>query len=178
VEAAASLGRSFAEKRLALEKIVTVVDRDGRRSLVTVRVGTPVAEIFEALGIRLGAGDRLIAGGPMAGACLFTDDHPVRPDTHCLLVQDPAAVTHCSSDPCINCGECVRICPTHVPINMLVRLLETGKYDIAADEYDLWSCVDCGLCSYVCPARIPIFQYIRLAKHELALRQVAETENV
>ena len=51
---------------------------------------------------------------------------------------------------------------------MLVRFLEAGQYETAADEYDLYSCVECGLCSFVCVARIPIFQYIRLAKYELA----------
>jgi electron transport complex protein RnfC len=71
----------------------------------------------------------------------------------------------------------VRICPARVPVNMLVRLLEAGKYETAAEEYDLFSCVDCGLCTCVCPARIPIFQYIRLAKYELALSRAAEAEN-
>lgn len=177
VEAVASLGRSLAEKRLAMEKVVTVVDKSGRRSLFEVPVGTPVADLLATLGIRLEAGDRLIAGGPLTGMCLYTDDYPVRPDTHCLMVQDAAAVARAGSDPCINCGECVRICPARVPVNMLVRFLEVQKYETAAAEYDLFSCVDCGLCTCVCPARIPIFQYIRLAKYELALSRAAEAEN-
>jgi electron transport complex protein RnfC len=177
VEAVASLGRSFAEGRLALDKTVTVIDKTGRRSLTEVRVGTPIAEILAALDIRLDDGDRLIAGGPMTGLCLYTDDCPVRPDTHTLMVQAGAAVTRVGDDPCINCGECVRICPSRVPVNMLVRFLEAGQYQTAAYEYDLFSCVECGLCSCVCPARIPIFQYIRLAKYELALSQAAEAEN-
>jgi electron transport complex protein RnfC len=177
VEAAAALGRSFAEKLLALEKVVTVVDKSGLRTLFEVSVGTPVADLLATADIQLENGDRLIAGGPMTGICLYTDDYPIRPDTHCLLVQDAAAVGRAGSDPCINCGECVRICPARVPVNMLVRLLEAGKYETAAEEYDLFSCVDCGLCTCVCPARIPIFQYIRLAKYELALSRAAEAEN-
>jgi electron transport complex protein RnfC len=50
---------------------------------------------------------------------------------------------------------------------MLVRFLEAGQYQEAADEYDLYSCIECGLCSFVCPSKIPIFQFIRLAKYEL-----------
>jgi electron transport complex protein RnfC len=50
---------------------------------------------------------------------------------------------------------------------MLVRFLEAGQYEDAADEYDLLSCIDCGLCSFVCVSRIPIYQYIKLAKYEL-----------
>jgi electron transport complex protein RnfC len=177
VEAVAALGRSFAEKRLALEKVVTVVDKSGLRTLFEVSVGTPVADLLATANIQLENGDRLIAGGPMTGICLYTDDYPIRPDTHCLLVQDAAAVGRAGSDPCINCGECVRICPARVPVNMLVRFLEAGKYETAAEEYDLFSCVDCGLCTCVCPARIPIFQYIRLAKYELTLSRAAEAEN-
>ena len=177
-EAAASLGQSFAEGRLCLDKTVTVIAKDGNLSLVTVRLGTPVADICTALGIAFNDGDRLIVGGPMAGLSVYTADYPVRPDTHTLMVQDAAGVTRASDYPCINCGECVRICPARVPVNMLVRLLEAGQYAEAADRYDLLSCVECGLCSYVCSARIPIFQYIRLAKHELALSATAEADNV
>ena len=61
---------------------------------------------------------------------------------------------------------------------MLVRFLEAGQYQEAADEYDLLSCVDCGLCSFFCVAQIPIFQYIRLGKHGLARIQQVEESNV
>ncbi len=177
VEAVACLGRSFASGRLAMDKTVTVIDKTGRRWLLEVPVGTPVGDILTALGIALQDGDRLVAGGPMTGLCLYTEDYPVRPDTHCLVVQDAANVSRAGDAPCINCGECVRICPTGVPINMLVRFLEAAKYETAADDYDLLSCVECGLCGFVCPSRIPILQYIRLAKHQLSLSQAAEAEN-
>jgi electron transport complex protein RnfC len=83
-----------------------------------------------------------------------------------------------SNNACINCGECVRICPAKIQVNMLVRFLEAGLYDDAVDRYDLFSCIECGLCSYVCTAKIPVFQYIRLSKQELARIQSAEAENV
>ena len=61
-------------------------------------------------------------------------------------------------------------------MSMLVRFLEAGQYEDAADLYDLYSCVDCGLCSFVCVSKIPIFQYIRLAKYELSRLQAIEAE--
>mgnify|MGYP001811919786 CR=1 FL=1 len=61
---------------------------------------------------------------------------------------------------------------------MLVRFLEAGQYEDAADEYDLLSCVDCGLCSFVCVSRIPIYQYIKLAKYELNRAKDAEAEEL
>jgi electron transport complex protein RnfC len=57
---------------------------------------------------------------------------------------------------------------------MLVRFLEAGQYEEAADHYDLFSCIECGLCSVVCVSKIPIFQYIKLAKYELGRMSVAE----
>jgi electron transport complex protein RnfC len=57
---------------------------------------------------------------------------------------------------------------------MLVRFLEAGQFEEAADNYDLLSCIECGICSFVCVSRIPIFQYIRLAKYELDRAKAAE----
>ncbi|MFH1292663.1 MAG: 4Fe-4S dicluster domain-containing protein, partial [Pseudomonadota bacterium] len=78
---------------------------------------------------------------------------------------------------CINCGECVRACPARIPVNMLIRVLENGLYEEAAEEYDLLSCIECGLCSYVCTARIPIFHYIMLGKSEFARIETMEESN-
>jgi len=60
---------------------------------------------------------------------------------------------------------------------MLVRFLEAGQYQDAADLYDLRSCVECGLCAFVCPSKIPVFQYIKLAKYELDRLESAEAAN-
>ena len=57
---------------------------------------------------------------------------------------------------------------------MLVRLLENGLYEEAAEQYDLFSCIECGICSYVCMARIPLFHYIMLGKFEIARSGTAE----
>jgi len=68
----------------------------------------------------------------------------------------------------------VRACPAKIQVHMLVRFLEAGQYEEAADNYDLLSCIECGLCSFVCVSRIPIFQYIKLAKYELDRAKASE----
>jgi electron transport complex protein RnfC len=166
-EAVASIGRAFDSGRLPVEKVLTFIGKDGARMLITARIGTPVLEVCTAFGIQLNENDRIVFGGPMTGTAVYSPDYPIRADTDAIIVQDSEEIVPGSDTPCINCGDCIRICPAKMPVNMLVRFLEAGQYEEAADQYDLLSCIECGLCSFVCVSRIPIYQYITLAKHEL-----------
>jgi electron transport complex protein RnfC len=176
-EAVAAIGSAYLTGQLVTEKLVTLIDKQGKSWLTSVRLGTPVGQILKHFKIEVADGDRLIFGGPMTGAAIYAEDQPIMADTDALMVQDGAEVSVCSDYPCINCGDCIRICPATVPVPMLVRFLEAGQYEEAADLYDLFSCVECGLCSFVCPSRIPILQYIKLGKFELAQIQTAEEAN-
>jgi electron transport complex protein RnfC len=173
-EAVAAIGSAYLTGQLVTDKLVTLIDKAGGRCLTSVRLGTPVSQLLQQFKIEVEDGDRLIFGGPMTGAAIYAEDQPIMADTDALMVQPAAHVSVCSDYPCINCGDCVRICPATVPVPMLVRFLEAGQYEEAADLYDLFSCVECGLCSFVCPSRIPILQYIKLGKYELAQIQTAE----
>ncbi len=176
-EAAACVAKAFETGEIPTTKTLTVIKKDLSRMLVEARIGTPLRDIFAICGITLNDRDRIILGGPMTGGAIYTEDYPVGPETDAVMVQDSAAVSLVSDYPCINCGDCVRICPADIPVNMLVRFCEARQYETAADEYDLYSCIECGLCTFVCPSRIPIFQYIRLAKYEMAKAE-AEIEPV
>ena len=114
----------------------------------------------------------------MTGSAIYSLDYPIQPDTDAITVLDRTRAAYVSDYPCINCGECVRACPAKIQVPMLVRLLEAGQYDEAADSYDLYSCIECGLCSYVCVSKIPIFQYIRLGKYELDRAKTSEATDV
>ncbi|MCG8615200.1 MAG: 4Fe-4S dicluster domain-containing protein [Desulfobacterales bacterium] len=170
-EALVSLARVFKTQSAVFEKVVTLIDKAGKHHRLTATLGTPLSKIFDRFNVHIHDRDRIIIGGPLRGFATYTPHHPVAPDMDMIIVQDNDAVTESSDTPCVNCGECIRICPANIPVNLLVRFLEADEYEEAADKYDLESCIECGLCAFVCKSRIPIYQYIRLGKHELlALR--------
>jgi electron transport complex protein RnfC len=176
-EAVASLANAFKEGKIPVDKIVTVIDKDYLPLNVRARIGTPIKDVLKTLNIETEQGDQIVLGGPMTGVAIYSEDMPVSPDTDAIMVLDKERIVIGSGSHCINCGECVRACPAKVPVNMLVRLLENGLYEEAAEEYDLLSCIECGLCSYVCVARIPVFHYIMLGKYEFFRIQSAEESN-
>jgi electron transport complex protein RnfC len=177
-EAVVSIGRAYTGGQLPIHKILTLITKDGRQRLIETTIGIPIKDILSAYGVAINEEDRIVFGGPMTGSTVYSLDQPVLPDTDAILVLDRAKAAYTSDYPCINCGDCVRTCPAQIAVNMLVRFLEAGQYQEAADSYDLYSCIDCGLCSYVCVSKIPIFQYIRLAKYELDRAKAAEATDV
>ncbi len=176
-EAVVAVANAFTKGEIPVYKRLTIIDKDFAATSVRARIGTPVKDILNSTHIEAGHGDSLVLGGPMTGQAIFSEDIPVLSDTDAIMVQDKDQIAGNSDTHCINCGECVRVCPARVPVNMLVRFLENGLYEEAADQYDLHSCIECGLCSYVCTARIPVFHYIMLGKHEFARTNNVEESN-
>ncbi len=173
-EAVAALGAAYNTGQIPVSKRVSVVKKDGTVLLVSVPIGTHAVDILDAVAESVRSGDRIVFGGPMTGEAVYTVDHPVQPDTDIIMVQDAGRLIAFSDQPCINCGECIRVCPTNVPVNRLVRSLAAGAYERASEKFDLFACIECGFCTYVCPARIPIAQHIRVGKH--AMRRMRQPE--
>ncbi|OEU76747.1 MAG: hypothetical protein BA872_04935 [Desulfobacterales bacterium C00003060] len=176
-ESVAMLGTAFKTGHLPVTKVLTVAGKNGSTMNVKARIGTPIKDVLRACNVSVNDRDRLVLGGPMRGVATYSEDLPLEPGTDGIVVQDEADSAQVTDYPCINCGECIRICPVKVPVNMLVRFLEARLYEDAAAMYDLHCCIECGLCSYVCVSRIPIFQYIKLGKYELSLIETAEAAN-
>lgn len=177
IEAVIAIYRTYEAKLPFFEKRITVIGKDEVAHHVSAVIGTPIQVIFQQLGLETHEKDRIIIGGPMKGSAAYTLLQPVEPDTDAIIIQESGSIPSISDYPCINCGKCVKICPAHIPVNVMARYLEADLFETAADQYDLMSCIECGLCSYVCTARIPLFQYIKLGKYELIkLQSEIETE--
>jgi electron transport complex protein RnfC len=119
-------------------------------------------------------GDRIIYGGPMTGAAIYSEDQPVMPDSDAIMVQDNRDIIMSGDDPCINCGECVRACPTNVPVNLLNPV--SGSRTISGWCRPVRSLFLCGMRPVQFCLRLPHthLQYIKLAKYELAREIPAE----
>jgi electron transport complex protein RnfC len=176
-DAVAALGSAFQKKELPIYKTLTIIKKDYTTTIARARIGTPMKHILAAFNIETNHGDRIVMGGPMKGVFAYSEDMPIQWDTDAVMIQDREQIISCEDTPCINCGECIRVCPAKIPVNMLVRLLENGHYEEGAEEYDLLACIECGLCAYVCTARIPIFHYIMLGKYEFGRIKRAEETN-
>ena len=177
-EAVVAIAEAFETGNLPSTKTLAVIAKEGTRRLIQTPIGTPIGDVLKTFNITVNEKDRIVLGGPMTGSAIYSLDYPVQPDTNAVMVLDRTKAAYVSDYPCINCGECVRACPAKIQVPMLVRLLEAGQYDEAADSYDLYSCIECGLCSYVCVSKIPIFQYIRLGKYELDRAKTSEATDV
>ena len=173
-EAVASIGTAFDTGRIPFNKTITLIRKDGSQKLIEAKIGTPIQDIFDKYGMQVNEKDRIIFGGPMQGLAVYSLEHPVQPDTDAIMIIDYSGAANSTHYPCINCGDCVRTCPAKIQVNLLVRFLDAGQYEEAADNQDLYSCVECGLCNFVCVSMIPILQYVKLAKYELERAQTAE----
>jgi electron transport complex protein RnfC len=164
-----AVGR-VVETGLPLTETVLTVGNAAYR----VKVGTPIAAVLAQAGVAPAPCDRVVVGGPLRGRAVASADAGVSKDDYALLAVPLAAYPPVTDLPCINCGECVLVCPSRIMPGFVTRFVEFKLYD-KAQEFHLEACMECGLCGYVCTARRPLMQFIRLGKKTLEIQASALT---
>ncbi len=163
---------AVTEGRPLIQKYVSVFGSGVKSPKnLKVKIGTPLQDLIEACGGFEGKPGRIVLGNPLDGMAQFALDRPVLRDTRLVWVQEESEVVKDHYRACINCGDCVEVCPVGLMPNFLGKFCEFNKFEEAVQQYDLWTCIDCGLCAYVCPARRPLVHFINYGKRELSLKE-------
>lgn len=145
------------------ERVITVTGTGIKKPTnIKVKIGALFSEIIENIeGYKEIKNPIFIAGGPMMGNSLPTDELIITKDLNCVLVIDELEE---KNYPCISCGKCTEVCPAKIlPVLIMKNYNNTTKLKSLTPE----KCIECGLCSYVCPSKIEVREYVRVAKNKV-----------
>jgi electron transport complex protein RnfC len=180
VGTAAAVAAAVIEDKPLIERVVTITGSGVTkpRNLLTL-IGTPISYLVEQAGGYTKDAARLVIGGPMMGYAVPSDDLPVIKATNCILILGRADIRQAQPEmPCINCGECARVCPALLMPQTLNRNIRNGLWP-ETDDAGVFDCIECGCCDFVCPSHIPLVEWFRFGKSELRQQQrdhlIAET---
>lgn len=125
-------------------------------------IGTAFSKLLEFAECNVEFADKIIAGGPMMGMCVYDIETPVCKTNNAILAFKKNEKKPEQTN-CIRCGRCMRACP----LNLMPESIEKA-YD-AKDTESLKKlkvnlCMNCGSCSYVCPAKRNLAEKNQLAK--------------
>lgn len=155
--------KALKYKRPISRRIVTVTgELISEPKNIMIKIGSSMKDVIaEFGGYKKSPKVRFIAGGPMMGNCLDSDDLIVTKNLNCVLVIPD---TDEDAQPCIRCGRCIDVCPA----NICPVLIKDKVNDFESLKYlHPEKCIECGLCSYICPSKIRIRENVRDAKKEI-----------
>ena len=128
-----------------------------------VRMGTPMKDLIDFCGGMPEGDNKLLAGGPMMGKALTSDEVPICKGTNSVTIISDEEARRKEPQPCIRCAKCVGVCPMGLEPYLLAKLSEVKNWERAESEY-ITSCIECGSCHYTCPAHRPLLDNIRQGK--------------
>lgn len=147
-----------------VRRVVTVTgDAIKQPSNFDVPIGISAQELIDAAGGYSEEPEKLIFGGPMMGAAVYTADLPITKTSSCILALTRDETAGLEPTECIRCGKCLYACPEHLMPIRLKNSADVGDYKDFEAAHGL-ECIGCGCCTYVCPAKRRLSQTITMAK--------------
>lgn len=145
------------------ERVITITGPGiKKKTNVKVKIGALASEIIANIdGYKDIKNPLFIAGGPMMGSSVSTDDIIITKDLNCILVIED----HFEKNmPCIKCGKCMEVCPIGIsPVLIMNNHDNMDKLKCLKPD----KCIECGLCSYICPSKIEVREFVRIAKEKV-----------
>ncbi len=168
VGTALAVADAIIEGKPLIERIVTVTGEGvNEPKNLMVRIGTTFNVLFESCGGIKENANQIYMGGPMMGVAQYKLDVPVVKATSGLICRDSGLDSKYNVYPCIQCGNCVSVCPMNLLPTRLSSYSEITKL-AEAEEFGILNCIECGSCSFVCPSNIPLVQWIRVGKLQVS----------
>jgi electron transport complex protein RnfC len=128
-----------------------------------VRIGTLFSELIARSGGYDGEPERIIAGGPMMGKTVFSDNVPVVKGSSGIVIVRKEEKKEQKEFSCVRCAKCIDVCPAFLEPTSLVKMTKRGAWE-EAEKNNVMSCMECGSCVFSCPANIPLIEYLRRGK--------------
>ncbi|HIH77791.1 MAG TPA: electron transport complex subunit RsxC [Halobacteria archaeon] len=161
------------EGKPIIDRVITVTGDVKEQKNLLVRIGTKFSELIDFCGGFNGTIEKVVMGGPMMGICQNDLDVSTIKATNCLLIFGDGMTGYKKRDiipkdienPCIRCGNCVKVCPVNLIPTDLAKYARARKFNLCK-ENNIDACMGCGSCSFVCPSKIELAQLISWAKNE------------
>ena len=172
VDTVIAIERAIVRGRPIMRRVVTVSGKAAAQpGNYKVRIGMKFDDLLNAVGGFKEEPSKLIAGGPMMGAAMYTLDVPIVKTAGAILC---LTEDECKVEPetnCIRCARCVNICPAGLMPLMLNHYVINQEFD-KFKKNNGPDCIECGSCSYVCPAKRHLAQSIRFARRQVLSKKV------
>ena len=146
-----------------IEKIITVSGNSiNNPTNIKVKIGTTFNELKDTFKGYSEKDIVLVAGGPMMGAAIETDEFVIPNNLNCVIAFKNTKVL----DPitCLRCGKCADHCPAKIcPVLVKDNINNVDELK----RLDVSRCIECGICSFVCPSKINLREYLKQAKKKV-----------
>lgn len=158
-----SVYEAIQKNKPLIETFLTVSGKKlENRKNYQVRIGTPVSEILNQVGIPENTG-KIISGGPMMGKAISNINSFAVKGMSSLLLMDQVESKRGETVNCLRCGKCVYGCPMGLEPYLLAPLSDMKDYE-SCEKNGIMDCCECGSCSFSCPSYRPLLDLIRVGK--------------